>query len=213
MVCTNGGMAPRPLEVGGHVRQHIDAHHVRQPERPGARPADGAAGQRVHLFDGQVLLLHEAHRFQHDEDADPVGDEVGRVAREHHFLAQQHVGEVRDGGNGRRVRLRRGNDLHQPHVARRIEKVRAKPAPADRLGSLAAIDATGRPLVLVVRIASPLQVRHDLVQQGLLDGEVLGDRLDHPVAIGQQRQVVIEVAHADARRVSGVVERRRLASS
>ena len=159
------------------------------------QPID-AAGERVHLFDGEVLLLHQAHRFQHDEDADAVGDEVGRVAREHHFLAQQHVGEVRDGGDGRRVRLRRGDDLHQPHVARRIEEVRSEPAPADGFRQFGR-DRRDRQAAGVGgqdRVA--LQVRHDLVEQRLLDGQVLGDGLDHPVAIGQQRQVVVEVAHA-----------------
>ena len=41
--------------------------------------------------------------------------------------------------------------------------------------------------------------------------EVFRDRLDHPVAIGQQRQIVVEVPHADARRIGGIVKRRRLA--
>ena len=55
-----------------------------------------------------------------------------------------------------------------------------------------------------------LEVRDDLLEQSLLDGEVLGDGFDHPIAIRQQRQIVVEVTHADACRVRGVVKRRRL---
>ena len=47
-----------------------------------------------------------------------------------------------------------GDDLHQAHVARRIEEVRPEPAPPQGSGSTDAIDAIGRPLVLVVRITS-----------------------------------------------------------
>ena len=117
-------------EVPRHMRQDVEPHHVRQPEGAGARPADGGAGQRVHLLDGQVFFLHHAQRLQDDEDADAVGDEVRRVAREDDFLAEVLIGEAGKRLHRRRIGVRSGNDLHQPHVARRIEEVRAEPAAA-----------------------------------------------------------------------------------
>ena len=136
-VCMNGGsrhlLGVRCAQAGKvrrHVRQHVESHHIGEPESAGARPPDRGPGERVHLLDGEVLLLHQPDRLQHDEDADPVGDEVGRVAGEDHFLAEPLIAR-----NARRPRsaagsaVRRGDDLHQPHVTRRIEEVGAEPAP------------------------------------------------------------------------------------
>jgi hypothetical protein len=78
-------------EVRRHVRQHVQPHQIGEAKRSGPRPADSRAGERIHLFDGQIFGLHQPHRLQHDEDADAVGDEVWRIAREHHFLAQAQI--------------------------------------------------------------------------------------------------------------------------
>ena len=55
----------------------------------------------------------------------------------------------------------------------------------------------GRPLVLVVRMAPGRRCCCDLVEQGALDVEVLGDGFDDPVAVGDEGEVVVEVAEGD----------------
>ena len=49
-----------------------------------------------------------------------------------------------------------------------------------------------------------------LGEQRALDVEVLRDGLDDPVAVGDERQVVVEVARGDEARGVGDIERRRL---
>ena len=78
-------------------------------------------GQRIDFLDGEIFGLHQAHGFQHDEHADPVGDEVRRIAREHNLFAHALIGEMSDGFDGGGVRVGSRNDLHQAHVAPPIQ--------------------------------------------------------------------------------------------
>ena len=208
----NGRVRPRAREVIRHVRQHVEPYQVRQAKRAHARPTDHRAGQRVHLFDREAFVLHEADRFQHGENADPVGDEVRRVAREHHVLAQPQVDEAREAFHRSGVGLRCRDDLHQPHVARRIEEVRAEPAAAEVFRHVRG-DRGNRQAASVGGHQSPwLQMRRDLLEQRLLDRQVFRHRLDHPIAVGQQFEVVVEIAGCDVNRKRRIEERGRLAA-
>jgi hypothetical protein len=51
---------------------------------------------------------------------------------------------------------------------------------------------------------------HNARQQGRLDGQILGHGLYHPVALGQLRQVVVEVAGRDERGQCWLIEGGRL---
>ena len=86
--------------------QDVDADHVGEAKGSGARPADGGAGERVDLFDGQSLLEHQVGGVEHDRDADAVGDEVGRVVGEDDLLAEDAVGECGKGGDDGGIGLR-----------------------------------------------------------------------------------------------------------
>ena len=94
-------------EVGGDVREDVDADEIGEAKGSGARPADGGAGERVDFFDGQALLEHEIGGVEHDGDADAVGDEVGRVVGEDHLLAEDAIGEGGEGGDDGGVAVRR----------------------------------------------------------------------------------------------------------
>jgi len=184
-------------EVLRHMRHHVDANHVAQPKGSCLRPADRSAGQRVDLFDRETLLLHEADRIAHREGADAVRDEVWRVVSMDDRLAQAQVAEVFDrchiGGIGIRCR----DDLEQPHVARRVEEVRAEPVASQLHGhafddlvdgqaaGVAGDDGVGAAMLL------------HLVEQRSLDLHVLGDHFDDPVAAGDQGEIVVEVADGD----------------
>ena len=57
-------------------------------EGAGARPPDGLPGQGVGLLDGESLVQHQGRGCEGDGDADPIGNEVGRVVCEHDLLAK-----------------------------------------------------------------------------------------------------------------------------
>ena len=52
-------------------------------------------------------------------------------------------------------------------------------------------------------------MRHCVRQQSRLDGQVLRHGLNHPVAAGQLRQIVLEVAGGNQRRERGLIESSR----
>ena len=168
-----------------------------KPEGRHLRPADGASGQRVHFLDAEVHLLHQAHDVQRGERADAIGDEVRRVLGVHHALAEVQIAEVRDGLHRRGIGVGSGNQFQQPHVARRVEEVRAEPAAAEVVGE--ALDDFGDRQAAGVggddrsRLADGI----DLAQQFALQLEVFDDRLDDPVHLGELLQVVFEVADGD----------------
>ena len=80
-------------KVGRDVGEDIDADEVGEAKGPGARPADGGAGERVDFLDGEPLLEHEVGGAEHDGDTDAICDEVGRVVREDDLFAEAEIGE------------------------------------------------------------------------------------------------------------------------
>ena len=103
-----------------------------------------------------------------------------------------------------RVRFRCRNQLQQPHIARRIEKVRAKPRPPEvvreslrnlRHRKSARVRGNNRP-----RLADRLH----LPQQRPLDLQVLNHRLNDPVHVGQPLKIVLKISHRDQPRERGV---------
>ena len=112
----------------------VQAHHVGGAKRPARCAAELLAREVIDHVIGEAEVLHLLHRGQHAGDADAVGDEVGRVLGAHHALAQvagdeglELVDHARLGGGG-------GDQLHQRHVARRVEEVDAAEAVAQGLG-------------------------------------------------------------------------------
>ena len=65
------------------------------------------------------------------------------------------------------------------------------------------MSATGRPLVLVVRIAFGHRCGDDPRQQAALDLDVFGNGFDDPIAIPQLHQVIVEIADLDTAANSG----------
>ncbi len=95
------------------------------------------------------------------------------------------------------VGLRRGDKFEQAHVARRIEKVRSKPRPAEVVRE-AFCNLTYRQTASVSGDNRPgLSDGLDFFQQRAFDCEILDHGLDDPVDIGQLLQIVCEVANAD----------------
>ena len=68
------------------MAEDVEADEVDGAEGGGFGPADCLAGECVHLFDGEVHLLHQAHDVEHGKSADAIGDEVGRIFGAHDAL-------------------------------------------------------------------------------------------------------------------------------
>jgi hypothetical protein len=115
------------VDVPHHVTEHVQANDVGSAERRRLRPAHGGPGAGVDFLHGHIELFHQPQRVQHREGADAVGNEVWRVFRNHHALAEPAVAKVAQRFDHLRRRFRSGNDFHQLQVARRVKEVCAGP--------------------------------------------------------------------------------------
>ena len=80
---------------------HVEAHDIKGPEGRALGTADEGARQLVDLIDAQAQLLGQGERALQAVDAQPVGDEGGRVLGPHRALAEV----------ARRVLLERLDDM------------------------------------------------------------------------------------------------------
>ncbi len=80
---------------------------VRKVARAGA--ADGGAGDRVDFVDGVAPSLHRAQHSRHAVEGNVVANEVRRVLRDDHALAEHPIAELVDGmhSDGRIIAARR----------------------------------------------------------------------------------------------------------
>ena len=103
----------------------------------------------------------------------------------------------RDGLHRGGIGVGRGNEFQQPHVARRIEEVRAKPVAAEVVGEAFGDLGDGQAAGVGGDDGSRLADGVDLAQQLALDVEVFDDGFDDPVDLGELLQIVFEVADGD----------------
>ena len=118
----------------------------------------------------------------------------GRVLRAHDRLAEADVGEGFEAGQRARIGRVVGDDLKQTHVARRVEEVgdeKARPQPLVH-ALLQRFERQGRGVRRDER-AWP-DMLGELGVEVALDLDPLDHRLDHPVAVPQPLQVVLDVA-------------------
>ena len=188
----------------------VQPHHIGSAEGARAGAAHFFAGEVVHHIKRQAEVLHLFHGRQHAGNADPVGDEVGRVLGPHHTLAQGAGDEgfelVQD------LRLRGGcvDQLHQGHVARRVEEVDAAETRLDGIGQCLAQACDRQARGVAGHDGAFGNERCDLVVQVGLPVHALGDRLDDQVAAFEQIHVLFVVGGLDQRCVLGHTQRRGL---
>jgi len=184
----------------------VEAHEVDRPEDGRAGPAQRRADDGVDVLDLQALGEHEVHGVGHVEDADAVGDEVGHVLAQDDALAEHVLAEATHGVDDLLLRLPAGDELHELHVPRRVEEVNAQEPLLEALAQvgrdLADPDARG----VGGHDAAGIHGLFHLREEVLLDLEVLDDGLDDEVDAGKPREVVLEVAGPDHRRVALRVE-------
>ncbi len=206
----SGERRREPLGILHHMAQNIQSYHVDGAEGGRLREADGSSGQRVHVLNGEVELLHQADDVDHAKSANAVGDEVRRVLRVNDALAETDACKLRDRLNRLRIALWSRNDLQQAHIARRIEKMGTKPVAAEIVTEALGNGVHGKAAGIAGNDGSGLADSLDLAQQSALEIKVFHHGFDDPVAVGQQVEIVFEISGGDQARQSRLHEGCRL---
>ena len=188
----------RVPETPADQRHQVEADQIDQPEDAGLGHADGAAEQGVRLLHRHPVFHRRAHGGDQPVGADAVGDEARRVVARHHALAELAVGEFADLCHRLRPGLWPRHHLQQPHVARRVEEVGDEEVPRERLRHAVEQHAGGNRGGVGGDDRAFLAHRIDLGVDGLLGVHPLDHRLDDPVRVAQQVQMVLDVAGGDA---------------
>ena len=195
------GIVGKRLAHGVHdVRERIEPDDVGGAEGRAPRPSDQRAGERIDRVEADAEALRVMNRRKHREHADAIGDEVRRVLRAHHALAERRDQERFELVEQLRRRFGRRNQLDEMHVARRIEEMHAAKAMTElrRQRLREAVDRQPRGIAREDRMLA--EVRRDLAVQIRLPVHALGDRLDHEIALAQERQMLVVVRRLDVRR-------------
>ncbi len=125
-------------------------------------------------------------------------------------LPKPQIAEVLHRRHVRRIRVWRSNNLKQPHIAWRIEEVRAEPV-ASQLHRHTFDDLVDRQTARIARhnrVRMPM-LQH-LVQQRPLDLHILCYDFDDPVAVRDQRKIIVKVSDRNQACIVRRIKRRRL---
>ena len=191
-----------------HMRQRIQADHVGGAIGGALGTADLRAGQRVDFVEAQAQAGGVMHGRQDREHADPVGDEIGGVQRADHALAQRRREPGFELVQHARFGVRGGDDLDQPHVARRVEEMDAAEAVAQLLGQGVAQRVDRQPGGVRGDDGAGRHVRRDALVQRGLPVHALGDGLDDQVAALQPFDMVVIVGGLDQGQARDAGQRR-----
>ena len=131
------------------------------------------------------------------EHAHPVGDEVRRVLGADHTLAERGGEEPLQRIEHVRLRFARRDQLHQVHIARRVEEMHTAEAPAQCFRHRLRQGVDRQTGGVAGEYGLRRQERRDLVVERFLDVDALGDRLDHQIALAQLLQMLIIVGRFD----------------
>lgn len=118
------------------VLHRVEPHHVGGAVGRGFRSADGGTGERIHDIEAEAEGFGVVHHRQDRKHADAVADEVRRILGPHHALAEGAGQKALERIEHRRVGAGVGDQLHEVHVARRIEEMHAAEARAQGFGQL-----------------------------------------------------------------------------
>ena len=195
-----GVVGQRRLHRAEHVHQRIEADHVGGAEGGALRAADARAGEQVDLVEGQAQALRVVQHGEDREHPDAVGDEVGRIPGAHDALAQSRRQPGLERVQHRRIGVGSGDEFHQRHVARWIEKMDAAKAtaPLDRHAGSQRSDGQARGVG--GKHSTGLQKGGDPGVKVELPLHLLGDRLDDEVALAQPGEVAAVVGGLDVLR-------------
>jgi len=181
------------------VRHGIQADHVGGPIGGAFGPSEQRASQRVDLVESQAQTSRVVQGGQDREHADPVADEVRRVLRVHHALAQGSGEKSFQTFEHVRVSAATRNQFGQVHVARRVEEVHAaKPRPY-RIGQRVGHGVDAQPGRIGSHHGVRCDVAGDLAVQIQFPVHPLGDRLDDQVAAVEQVQAGVVIGRHDGR--------------
>src|SRR5215213_5966918 len=158
---------------------------------------DERPGYGVDLLDAVAVLEGVARRLHPCEAPEAVPDEVRGVLGDHTTLAEHAFPKIPDGLDDLGVRVLCRYDLHELQVARRVEEVRAHETLLEPLRPLLG-DPVQRYARGIGRDDGALCGRIlDALHEFSFRFELLDDRLDDPVSLGNPVEVFLEVPDPD----------------
>ncbi len=199
----------RLVAVVRDVNERVEADDVRRAEARALRVRHRHAGDRVDVLGRVPELDHQVDRRHHRVRADAVADEVRSVLRDDDALAEHVLAEAPHARHRRRIRVLAGHELEELHVTDGVEEVHHDEALLEALRAarhhLRDLQAGG------VRRDDRLvaDLRLELLEEALLVGHALDDRLDHEIAVLHLVEIVLDVADLDEPRERRVEQRCR----
>ena len=193
-----------------HVRHQVEADHVEQSEHPGLGDAQGPADDGVRFLDADLHIHRPDDAALQPVDTDPVGDEARRVLARNDGLAEPEIGEPVDRIDGVGAGAFAGHHLQKPEIPWRVEEMGDQEVGLEILGHALGQPGKGNGRGVGGHDRARLAGGLDFFVKGLFEVEPFDDRLDDPVAIGNQAHIVVDVAGGDQMGAQFVHQRRRV---
>ena len=111
------------IEVLRDPNHDIQANLVSEAEGGRIGSTDQRAGDGVNLFDAIPIIECIIHGLHAAVASDPVSNEIGRVFRNHHTLAQPALSKSAHVFHYLGIGIRGRDDLKELEIARRVKKV------------------------------------------------------------------------------------------
>ena len=152
--------------------------------------------RRIEVLRRRDALLERADPFAHEQCAEPGGDEAREVADLDRLFAER-VAEVEGATQGRRAGLNRAHDLDEAHCGHRVEEVRPDDLTWPLAGRAEDFDRQAAGVRREDRVVVGREAERG--EDGALQVQVLGHRLDHDVGGGRSdRQIRGEIERTEA---------------
>jgi hypothetical protein len=190
------------------VRHGVEADDVARAKRRALRASDRRPGEGVDDVEPESERLRVMHRRKHGENADAIGDEVRRVLRPDHALAERRREERLQGVEQARGARGLGDQFHEMHVPRRVEEMHTAEPRAQRGRQRLRQGGDRQPRRIRREHRVWRHVRRDARVQIALPVHPLRDRLDDEIAVLQSSEVLVVVGGLDRSEAVGAGERR-----
>ena len=190
-------------QIGRDIGEDVDPGDVHRAKRRAPRPANRGTRDRIDLVDADLAAVDRRQHTTHLEERDPIADEIRRVLRQHHGLAQANVGKVHDGGQRFGARVGGRDDLEQAQISRRVEEMGADEVSSKRLAPSfgQGRNRNSRRVAAHNRVVPATGL--DSLQQRALDVQSLDDGLDDPVGRRDAIEILETSGRHEGRRIPG----------
>ena len=185
------------IEVLRDPNHDIQANLVSEAEGGRIGSTDQRSGDGVNLFDAIPIIECIIHGLHAAVASDPVSNEIGRVFRNHHTLAQPALSKSAHVFHYLGIGIRGRDDLKELEIAWWVKKVGSQETAFEGLGAAFSYPGEGNTGSVGgdngVRVSNLLNACHQL----LLGLQFFKDSFQNPVSLFQALKVIFEVSKPD----------------